>query len=189
MAVAAAIGKPCRGSVWPVKETIMPALELRPSTQNIDLPDEAATKALARSLAALTGPGDVIALYGELGAGKTVFARAFINALARPAGCPAEEVPSPTFTLVQVYDRLPAPVWHFDLFRLDQPADAYELGIEEAFAGAIVLIEWPQRLGSLLPVDRLDVSIDFAQTPSARRVTLAGSPAWLTRLRALKHDD
>ena len=101
------------------------------------------------------GRRDVIALRGDLGAGKTVFARAFIRARTRPD----EEVPSPTFTLVQVYEpagRADAAIWHFDLFRLATAEDALELGIEDAFGGAISLIEWPERLGRLLPASRLD---------------------------------
>ncbi len=110
-------------------------------TLRLDLPDPAATAALAARLASLVRRGDVIALGGDLGTGKTSFARAFINALPRaedePPGEAAEEVPSPTFTLVQTYRRKPADVWHFDLYRLQRPEEAYELGIEEAFAEAM----------------------------------------------------
>ena len=97
----------------------------------IELPDEAATAALATRLARLVRRGDVIALKGELGAGKTVFARAFIQ--ARAGG--GEEVPSPTFTLVQVYEMPDAALWHFDCYRLRDPEEAWELGIEDAFHG------------------------------------------------------
>ena len=117
------------------------ALPLRDSDEiAVALPDQATTERLARALARHLRRGDVIALEGELGAGKTCFARAAINALPRPGEDPAnvlsapEEVPSPTFTLVQVYERAPAPVWHFDLFRLEAPEEALELGLEEAFA-------------------------------------------------------
>src|SRR6266700_1981101 len=112
----------------------------------IDLPDEAATAALAARIASLARPGDVIALKGELGAGKTSFARAFIRARNG-----REAVPSPTFTLVQTYELPGGAVWHFDLYRLHSPEEAWELGIEEAFHAGIALIEWPERLGSLLP--------------------------------------
>jgi tRNA threonylcarbamoyladenosine biosynthesis protein TsaE len=115
------------------------AASLPETTVILDLPDEAATESLARRLAGVARPGDVIALWGGLGAGKTAFARAFVRA----AGDPAEEVPSPTFTLVQTYALAAGPCWHFDLYRLQAPDEVWELGIEEAFAGGIVLIEWP----------------------------------------------
>jgi tRNA threonylcarbamoyladenosine biosynthesis protein TsaE len=145
---------------------------------SIDLPDEAATAALAKRLAAYARAGDVIALSGELGTGKTTFARAFIR--ARGGG---EEVPSPTFTLVQVYD-LPGPaIWHFDLYRLETAEEAWELGIEEAFAEGISLIEWPERLGTLLPARRLDIRLTFGEKPHARRATLSGGAEWRARLQ------
>jgi tRNA threonylcarbamoyladenosine biosynthesis protein TsaE len=151
----------------------------------LDLPDPAATAALAARLAALALRGDVIALGGDLGSGKTSFARAFINALPRAEDTPAgeaEEVPSPTFTLVQTYRRRPADVWHFDLYRLTRPEEAYELGIEEAFAEAISLIEWPERLEGLLPTDRLNLVLHFADRPEARWAELCGRGVWAERL-------
>ncbi len=158
---------------------------LRPRTQSphLGLPDSDATGALARRIAAVARSGDVIALAGDLGSGKTCFARAFINAL--PGGAELEDVPSPTFTLVQSYDRAPAEVWHFDLYRLDRPEEAFELGIEEAFAGGITLIEWPERLGPLLPVERLEIAFSFAAGPDARSAVLTGYGAWAGRLRRL----
>ena len=149
----------------------------------LDLPDEAATAALAGRLAALSEPGDVLGLAGELGAGKTTFARAFIRA----RGAADEEVPSPTFTLVQIYEAPGAAIWHFDLYRLDTAGDAWELGIEEAFASAISLIEWPDRLGLLLPRRRLAVTLEFADRPEARRAVLTGA-AWRARLSAMPVD-
>lgn len=146
----------------------------------IDLPDENATAALAARLAALARPGDVIALKGELGAGKTSFARAFIRAHGGD-----EDVPSPTFTLVQSYDLPAGTVWHFDLYRLRAPEEAWELGIEEAFADGIALIEWPERLGILLPAKHLLVTLDFAAKPGARRSTLSGQGGWAPRLATL----
>ncbi len=166
----------------------MAAPQPRPENSNFELPDEAATAALARDLAALAVAGDVIALTGELGTGKTAFARAFINALPAPDGtapAAAEEVPSPTFTLLQTYQRAPAPVWHFDLYRLERPGDARELGFEEALGQAIALIEWPERLGPLLPAERLEVRFAFGARPDARRATLMGTGAWPARLREL----
>ena len=143
----------------------------------IDLPDETATAALAERIAAVARAGDVIALKGELGAGKTVFARAFIRARGG-----TEEVPSPTFTLVQAYDLDPVPVWHFDLYRLRDPDEVWELGIEDAFATAISLIEWPERLGWLLPPARLEITLDFGERPQSRRALLTGGAVWNGRL-------
>jgi tRNA threonylcarbamoyladenosine biosynthesis protein TsaE len=143
--------------------------------------------ALAAVLARAAQPGDVITLSGGLGAGKTTFARFFIQALAVNTGGDAqEEVPSPTFTLVQVYERDPAPVWHFDLYRITRAEDAYELNIEEAFEVGISLIEWSERLGALLPSDRLDVHLETEpgdeEAASTRALTLSAYGAWASRL-------
>jgi len=146
----------------------------------VDLPDEKATSALAARLAVLVTPGDVIALKGELGAGKTSFARAFIRARGSD-----ETVPSPTFTLVQTYDLPGGMIWHFDLYRLRLAGEAWELGIEDAFRDGISLIEWPERLGDLLPPRRLEVALDFGPVPMARRAALAGNAAWATRLASI----
>ncbi len=148
-----------------------------PAELVLDLPDEAATERLARRIARLAQAGDVIALRGELGAGKTFFARAFIG---------EADVPSPTFTLVQIYDAHPAArIWHFDLYRLRSPEEAVELDIEDAFAEGISLIEWPERLGGLLPAERLDVSLEPGARPTARRVRLTGRGGWARRLAEL----
>ena len=148
------------------------------SSTQLSLPDEAATAALAGELARLARSGDVFALGGELGVGKTFFARAFIRAL----GGGAIEVPSPTFTLHQAYELPHATVHHFDLFRLSGPDETRELGMEDAMAGGITLIEWPDRLGPLLPGDRLDVVLAYAEAPDSRSVTLAGHGPWAGRL-------
>ncbi len=160
---------------------------LAPETaRRLPLADEAATEALARAVAGLLRAGDVVALWGDLGAGKTRFARALIDALARRGGAgEGEEVPSPTFTLVQTYDLPAGLVWHFDLYRLDLPEEALELGLDEALSGGITLIEWPERLGSLLPRDRLDLTLDFAAAPQSRIATLAGHGRWAGRLDRL----
>jgi tRNA threonylcarbamoyladenosine biosynthesis protein TsaE len=144
----------------------------------IDLPDEEATRRLGRGLAALCRPGDVFALKGDLGTGKTVLARAFVGACEGHD----EEVPSPTFTLVQTYETGRGPLHHFDLYRLERPEDAYELDIEEAFAEGISLIEWPERLGRLLPPAALTIGLSHAGG-DARRATLAGFSAWIHRLK------
>jgi tRNA threonylcarbamoyladenosine biosynthesis protein TsaE len=144
----------------------------------IPLADEAATRRAAALLAGLARRGDVIALHGDLGAGKTTFARGFIAALA-----PEEEaVPSPTFTLVQTYPGARGEIWHFDLYRLKQADEAWELGIEAAFAEGISLIEWPAHLGSLLPSNRLDVTLAPGDSPESRRLELSGAGDWPERL-------
>ncbi len=155
------------------------------SVREVPLPDLAATGRLGAALARALRPGDVVALAGPLGAGKTTLARAVIAALGG-----GEEVPSPTFTLAQSYELPGGLLWHFDLYRLAQPRDAWELGIEDAFAEAISLVEWPERLGALLPADRLEIALDFAARDvsgggDARRARLAGHGAWAARLEEL----
>lgn len=148
---------------------------------SLPLKDETATATLAARVAAVARRGDVIALHGDLGAGKTSFARAFIRTRAGRE----EAVPSPTFTLVQVYDLPDAPVWHFDCYRLQHPDEIWELGIEEALADGITLIEWPERLGSLLPRDRLDVMLRPGETADARQAELEPGSSWVERLAAV----
>jgi tRNA threonylcarbamoyladenosine biosynthesis protein TsaE len=120
------------------------------------LPDEAATAALGARIGAAARAGDVVALMGDLGAGKTTLARALIRSLVGPE----TEAPSPTFTLVQTYPGPAFPIWHFDLYRLNHAGEARELGMEEAVDG-LSLIEWPERLGRDLPVARLEVRLSF----------------------------
>lgn len=127
------------------------------------------TEGLAARLAPHVAPSDVIGLSGPLGSGKTAFARAFIRA---HLGRPAEEVPSPTFTLVQLYEHEQGAIWHFDLYRLDAAEDAWELGIEDAFAHAIALIEWPDKLGALMPADWLEINLAQGADASVRLVTI-----------------
>lgn len=134
----------------------------------IDLPDEAATLALGATLAQRAGTGQVVFLEGGLGAGKTTLARGFIRAWT---GDPLVEAPSPTFTLVQVYDSPHGPLWHMDLYRLKDPEEALELGVEEAFAEAVCLIEWPDRLGALAPV--ADWRVRLTSTGEGRTAHIA----------------
>ena len=146
----------------------------------LDLPNETATADLAARIAALAEPADVIALKGELGTGKTAFARAFIRARGE-----RDDVPSPTFTLVQIYDAGRTAIWHFDLYRLRTPDEAWELGIEDAFASGISLVEWPERMGPLLPERRLQITFAFGSAPDARCLLLDPSESWRARLEMI----
>ena len=133
------------------------------------LPDESATERLGAALAARLRPRDTVALEGGLGAGKTTLARAILRAAA---GQPDLVVPSPTFTLVEVYDTPRGTFWHFDLYRLEAPEQVFELGWEEARADGIALVEWAERLGPLLPADRLTVTL--SAEGGGRRAQLEG---------------
>jgi len=152
------------------------------TTLTLGLADEAATISLGQRLAALAQPGDVILLFGTLGTGKSTLARAFIRALTSDD----EEVPSPTFTLVQAYETPAGDVWHFDLYRLDKPEDSYELGIEDAFVDGISLIEWPERLGRLIPRRRLELTLEPGESETTRRATLVSHLQWDDRLKELQ---
>ena len=149
----------------------------------VDLPDEAATAAFAARISELAEVGDVIALKGDLGCGKTSFARSFIRARGG-----AEEVPSPTFTLVQIYELTPAAIWHFDLYRVKSSEEAWELGIEDAFSEGISLIEWPERLGPLLPRRRLEIEFLFGDRPDERRALIDAGESWRQRLAGISAD-
>ncbi len=143
----------------------------------IELPDEAATAAFAEDVAAGLRTGDVVALSGGLGAGKTTFARALIRALADD---PALEVPSPTFTLVQTYSAGRLTVAHFDLYRTSTADELDEIGFAEATEDNAVLVEWPERGGDRLPQVRLNIA--FAMAGSGRRVTVTGNGPLTGRL-------
>jgi tRNA threonylcarbamoyladenosine biosynthesis protein TsaE len=159
----------------------MPELQLT-------LHDPAATARLGLLLSGQLQAGDVIALEGALGAGKSVLARSIIQ-----AACPAEDdIPSPTFTLVQTYepDDLPL-IMHFDLYRLETPEESLELGIEDAFIDAICLIEWPQRLGAFLPRGALTITLVDGADANSRIAHLGGGARWqpvLDTLRAQMQD-
>ena len=142
------------------------------------LKNESETGLLAAQLANVSGTGDIIGLIGDLGAGKTAFARAFINARGGDV-----EVPSPTFTIVQVYEFSDVTVYHFDLYRIEETEELLELGIEDAFTDGISLIEWPDRMDTYLPSDRLDIIFSSVLSQSARQVTLVGyGENWINRL-------
>ncbi len=138
-----------------------------PTTFSLALPDETATAGLMADLALLIGPGDVITLSGDLGAGKTAAARAMIRYLAADA---ALEVPSPTFTLVQSYDLPAFPLVHADLYRVNDPAELEEIGLSPLPEGHLALIEWPERAPAALAQDRIDIALshDPALGSSAR---------------------
>lgn len=138
-------------------------------TFSFPLPDEAATERLGTALAGRLRPRDVVAMAGGLGAGKTTLARAILRAAA---GDPALVVPSPTFTLVEVYDTPRGVFWHFDLYRLEVPEQVFELGWEEARADGIALVEWPERLAGQLPEELLMVTLSIEG--DGRRAILEG---------------
>lgn len=138
-------------------------------TFSLSLSDEAATERLGAALAARLRPRDVVALEGGLGVGKTTLARAILRSAT---GEPDLIVPSPTFTLVEIYDTRLGSFWHFDLYRLEQAEQVFELGWEEARAEGVALVEWPDRMGPLLPSSRLTVTL--AMENEGRRATLQG---------------
>ena len=115
--------------------------------KNFEVKTLSQTKKLAESLAKQLQVGDVICLYGNLGVGKTAFTRFLVQYFCGKK----EEVPSPTFTLLQTYDTDEFPIFHFDLYRLKKPDEVLELGIEDAFYDGVSLIEWPEKMGSYLP--------------------------------------
>lgn len=117
------------------------------------------TRFLAKKVAKGAKKGDVFALFGTLGAGKSTFSRYFIEHLSG-----ATEIPSPTFTLVQTYDAADFEIYHYDMYRLKSPEEAYELDIEEAFYNGVSLIEWPEKIGSLLPKDIWKITISTQGT-------------------------
>jgi tRNA threonylcarbamoyl adenosine modification protein YjeE len=158
-----------------------------PVTFSVALANEAATAQLMADLALLVGPGDVITLSGDLGAGKTAAARAMIRYLANDD---ALEVPSPTFTLAQSYDQ-PFPLLHADLYRINDASELEEIGLSPLPEGTLALIEWPERAPEALPHDRIDIA--FSHRPalgsSARAAEFTGygkAAAQVERLKALR---
>ena len=133
-------------------------------------PSEAATNSCAAEISGRLKAGDIVLLGGDLGAGKTAFCRALIRTLSGDLDI---HVPSPTFTLVQTYDTPKAPVWHFDLYRLKDPDEIFELGWDDALAGGILLIEWPDKLGPHKPRNTLNIDLQpVPGQPDARTITM-----------------
>jgi len=135
------------------------------------LADEDATAQLGAQLALVARPGDVITLSGPLGVGKTALARGFIAALGHSG-----EVPSPSFAIVQPYDELDPPVWHVDLYRVEQASELEELGLDSA-PHAVLLVEWPERAGAGAWPNALRLSLEFGQD-GARSLTARVPPPW-----------
>lgn len=135
------------------------------------LPDEAATRGIGGTLAGLARRGDVITLSGDLGAGKTTFARGFLIALGHDG-----DIPSPSFSIVQPYEMLQLPAWHVDLYRMEKASEIAELGLDAA-GDAVLLVEWPERAGEGMWPDALSLRLDFAEE-GARCLTAVVPPAW-----------
>jgi tRNA threonylcarbamoyl adenosine modification protein YjeE len=155
------------------------------TTWDIELPDVNATEHLAMDLAATVRPGDLITLSGDLGAGKTTLVRAVLRYLAGDANL---EVPSPTFTIVQLYELPLFSVVHADLYRVATVTELSELGWEDAAENAAVFVEWPDRAGALLQADRLDIALNVAPdvSESHRQLRLTGTGSWAGRLAQLR---
>jgi len=151
-----------------------------PEARRILLADAEATTRLGAAIAPMLKPGEAVLLYGPLGMGKSTLARGLIRALTTPD----EDVPSPTFTLVQFYESDP-PVAHFDLYRLTRPEEALEIGLDDALDMGCVVIEWPERLGEdpaeFLGPDRL--VIEIAEDGDGRLATVSGAGAWKDRIQ------
>ncbi len=147
-----------------------------PPFRTLTLPNEDATAHLAAAISDRLRPGDTLLLSGDIGAGKSAFARALI----RHRMGPAEDVPSPTFTLVQTYNAPGVEIWHCDLYRLTDPSEVLELGLDDAFTSAICLVEWPDRLAELAPDNALLLAFEAGETAHHLTLTMPGD--WPQRL-------
>lgn len=135
----------------------------------LTLSSEEDTRQFASALGEQLHPGDTVLLYGDIGAGKTFLARALIQSLQ----IQSEEVPSPTFTLIQTYETRAGDIWHCDLYRIGSIGEIEELGLIDVFQTSICLIEWPDRLGSLAPKDALAITLQSDDAnPDQRYATL-----------------
>lgn len=153
------------------------------ATQTLILPDAETTTRLGQALARDLGPGDALLLSGPIGAGKSHLARAIILAKLAAEGR-VEDVPSPTYTLIQTYETAGAEIWHADLYRLGDADEVLELGLDDAFDSALCLVEWPDRLGPLAPKDALQIGLELEG--AGRRATLhAEAPKWSKTLAQL----
>lgn len=160
----------------------MPAARL---PTRISLASEDQTRRFASALAPLLASGDTVALWGDLGAGKSLTARSIIQTRLAEFG-KTENIPSPTYTLVQIYEAGGVEIWHSDLFRLSGPEDADELGLQEAFDTAICLIEWPDRIAEELPAETLHLKLEPGRRHTERVLTLTWeSGDWDRRLATL----
>jgi tRNA threonylcarbamoyladenosine biosynthesis protein TsaE len=148
-----------------------------PFTARFDLPDLSATAALGARIASGLQVGDLVALAGDLGAGKTELARAILTALGLTG-----PMPSPTFTLVQVYEAPRLVVHHYDLYRLEDPRELAELGLDEALEQGAALVEWPDRAGGLLPEDALSISLTMSDA-QYRLAEITGPARWASVFR------
>jgi len=160
--------RPVPAKTWAMSDP-RPETELR-----LAAPDD--TARLGRWLAACLQPGDTVLLQGPIGSGKSHLARSVIQSWLGQM----EDVPSPTYTLVQTYGEGGAEIWHADLYRLSHPDEVIELGLDDAFGRAICLVEWPERLGRATPDSALRLT--FSQDGEGRRVVLTGSAEWAERL-------
>lgn len=148
------------------------------SPQTVSLSSDTETAHFARRLGALLKPGDTVLLSGKVGAGKSFLVRHLIQSLIGAN----EDVPSPTFTIVQTYDLPAGEIWHADLYRLSDLSEIEELGLIDAFESAICLIEWPDRLGAYAPVSALKLDLSDGPSNDSRRMTLSWSdPRWAAK--------
>ncbi len=148
------------------------------------LPDEPATQALAQRVAQSLKPGDVILLSGDVGAGKSTFARAVIQSLQETP----EHVPSPTFTLVQTYDTRIGEIWHTDLYRLGDPDEILELGLADAMETAVCLVEWPDKLEHHRPATALELLFTYIPGAEGRHIQAVTDHAAHRHLTDAFHD-